>query len=296
MKHAALGLALAFAVAIGPSAGCDRGPDRAAQKSAVRAGGDPRIVSLTPSATEIVGALGATALLVGVDDYSTYPPAVTALPKVGSFLSPNLEAIEALHPTLVIVDDIHGKSAQAMEQLGIHTIECPMHALPDVKAALVKVGAALGRDEQARERVAEIDAALDAVAARRPAQRPRVLLVIDRAAGGLSGLVAAGPGSWLDELVAVAGGQNVLAGASVRYPKISREEVIRDRPDVIIDASYSADVAAPEKAWAELGAAGVPAVTQGRVRASKEPFLVAPSPRVAEALAVLEAMLKPPGQ
>lgn len=263
---------------------CDRKP--AAQPPAAV----PRVVTMTPSATEIVAALGAEDLLVGVDDYSTYPPAVTTLPKVGSFLSPNIEAIAALKPTLVIVDDIHGGAAKALGELGVHAVECPMHALPDVKAALLAIGTELGRADVANQRIAAIDHALDAAAAARPAQRPRVLLVIDRGAGGLSGLVAAGPGSWLDELLAVVGGENVLAWTTVRYPKISREEILRGNPDVIIDAAFVADTANPGKDWAEL--ADVPAVKQGRIRAAKEPFMLAPSPRVAEALAALAQMIR----
>lgn len=266
--------------------GCDR---KEAPKPSPAHQDAPRIVSLTPSATEIVAALGAADLLVGVDDYSTYPPTVEHLPKVGSFLSPNLEAIAALKPSLVIVDDIHGSTATALDALHIRAIECPMHALPDVKAGLVAVGAALDRAGAARAQVDAIDHALDAAAAARPAQRPRVLIVIDRSAGGLDGLVAAGPGSWLDELVAVSGGENVLTGAAIRYPKISREEVLRTRPDVIIDAAFVATPEDPGKDWAALD---VPAVATHRVRATKDAFLLAPSPRVTEALAAVAAMLK----
>src|SRR5205085_1371907 len=95
-----------------------------------------RLVSLTPSATEVVAALGATGELVGVDEYSTFPPEVTKLPKVGSFLAPNLETIVGLKPTLVIVDDVHGKAAAALHDAHVITVECAIHALPDVKNAL----------------------------------------------------------------------------------------------------------------------------------------------------------------
>ena len=74
----------------------------------------------------------------------------------------------------------------------------------------------------------------------RPAKRPRVLAILDREAGGLGNLVAAGPGSWIDELLAITGGENVLAGSGVRYPKVSMEEVLRGRPDVILDLSFAA--------------------------------------------------------
>ena len=109
-----------------------------------------------------------------------------------------------------------------------------------------------------------------------------MLAVIDREAGGLGNLVCAGPGSWIDELIAVVGGDNVLAAAGVRYPKISAEEVLRTRPDVILDLSYGARQSIA--VWREVD---VPAVTAGRVRALDDAYLIAPSPRVAEALAAL---------
>ncbi len=102
---------------------------------------EARIVSLTPSATEVVAALGALPSLVGVDDYSKFPPEVQKLPKVGSFLQPNLEAIVRLHPTLVVVDDVHGPTAQGLTDAHVAIVECPMHALADVRGALRTVGA-----------------------------------------------------------------------------------------------------------------------------------------------------------
>jgi iron complex transport system substrate-binding protein len=246
-----------------------------------------RVVSLSPSATEIVAALGATAMLVGVDDYSAFPAEVTRLPKVGSFLAPNLEIIVGLKPTLVIVDDVHSQAAGALGDAGIATVPCAIHALPDVKAALLTVGARIGKPAEAARVVEAIDAALDRAAAHRPGKRPRVLAVIDREPGGLGNLVTAGPGSWLDELLAVVGGDNVLRGAGVRYPKISAEEVLRAQPDVILDLSYAA-----RRSITEWNSLGVPAVTRRRVRALDHAYLIAPSPRVAEALDALTRALE----
>ncbi|MBA3396602.1 MAG: ABC transporter substrate-binding protein [Deltaproteobacteria bacterium] len=258
--------------------------------SVPRASGAPlRLVSLTPSATEVIAALDATAQLVGVDEYSTFPPEVATLPKVGSFLAPNLEMIVALRPTLVIVDDIHKPSAAALRDAGLATVECPIHSLPDVERALRTVGARIGKTAEAERVVEEIERALVAARAARPARRPRVLAVIDREAGGLGNLVAVGPGSWIDELLAVVGGENVLAASGVRYPKISLEEVLRARPDVILDLSYAGR--AGTDAWQ---AVDVPAVKAGRVLGLAEPYLVAPSPRVKAALETLAKALAPP--
>ena len=250
-------------------------------------GAQARLVTLSPSATEVVAALGATAQLVGVDQYSTYPPEVSKLTKVGSFLSPNIETIVSLRPTLVILDDIHGGTATVLKDAGVATVACPMHGLPDVKRGLRSVAQQIGRAAEAERLIGEIDAALDAASARRPARRPRVLAVIDRQKDGLGNLVGAGPGSWIDELLAVVGGQNVLAASSVKYPKISMEEVLRAQPEFILDLSYAARDEIT--AWQ---AADVPASKTGRVRALSEPYLVAPSPRVTAALDVLARSLQ----
>jgi iron complex transport system substrate-binding protein len=272
MRHAVIVLALLA---------CQR------ERRAPTTTGEQRVVALTPSATEVVAALGATELLVGVDEFSTYPPEVTALPKVGSFLHPNLEVIVKLSPTLVVVDDIHGQAAGALRDQGVPTIECAIHALPDVKKALREVGAKLGRTTEAAAAIAAIDKALDDAAAKRPARHPRVLAIIDREAGGLGNLVAAGPGSWVDELIAVVGGDNVLSASGVRYPKISLEEVLRGAPEVILDLSF-----AGKSKTTEWRAVDVPAVKAGRVYAMSDPYLVAPSPRVQEALDALARALR----
>lgn len=186
----------------------------------------------------------------------------------------------------MIVDDVHAPAAAALRDAGLETLACPLHALPDVRRALRTVGARIGKADEAERVVHEIDAALDAAAARRPARRPRVLAVIDREAGGLGSLVAAGPGSWVDELLAVVGGDNVMVASSVRYPKISLEEVLRGRPDVILDLSYSARDGV--QAWR---AVDVPATRAGRVVELHRPYLVAPSPRVTQALVDLAAAI-----
>jgi len=246
------------------------------------------VVSLTPSATEVMAALGATKMLVGVDEYSVFPAEVTSLPKVGSFTTPNLEVIVKLKPTLVVVDDIHGGAAGALHDAGVKTVECAMHSLPDVRSALQTVGARIGKSAQATQVIAEIDAAIETARAARPAKRTKVLAIIDREAGGIGNLVAAGPGSWVDEMLAIVGAENVLAASGVRYPKISREEIVRGQPEVILDLSYAA-----RASTAEWNAIATPATKTGRVVAVSAPFLLAPSPRVKAALEVLATATAP---
>ncbi|MEZ4398972.1 MAG: helical backbone metal receptor [Kofleriaceae bacterium] len=269
-------------------AGCER------KVPAAGAGATPRLVALTPSATELVAALGAADELVGVDEYSTYPPSVAALPKVGSFIAPNFEAIVALRPTLVVADEIHDDAAAALSGAGVAVVRLPMHALPDLQQALATLGARLGRTAQAQAQLEAIAAAKAAAVARHVGRARRVLIVIDRESGGLGAMVAAASGSWLDELVAMTGAANVLAGAAARYPKLTAEEIVRTAPDTILDVSFAADPVTALAEWRgrpEL--ASVPAIAQGRVRVLKSAYLLGPSPRVAEALAELEAALAP---
>jgi iron complex transport system substrate-binding protein len=242
----------------------------------------PRIITLSPSATEVVDALGAAGELVGVDDYSDYPAAVKTLPKVGSFVAPNLEAIVRLRPTVVVVDDVHAQASGTLHDQHVATVECPMHSLPDVKTCLHSVGAAIGRAHEADAATAAIDKAIDDARAKRPTHHPKVLLVIDRESGGIGGIVAAGPGTFNDELLAVVGGDNALAGASTKYPKIGAEEVLRTQPDVILDLSFAGkDSLAP---WDSVK---VPAVTNKHVISLIGGVLAHPTPRIPEALSVL---------
>lgn len=286
MRHARIVLGLVLFVACTVAA-CKRSDGGSGAGSASGGSTTMRIVSLTPSATEVVAALGAASSLVGVDEYSKYPTEVEALPKVGDFLRPNVEAIVGLRPTLVIVDDIHGQAAGALHDQGLATVECPMHALPDIKDALEVVGARIGKADKAKELVAEIDRELDAAAAARPARHPKVLAVIDRENGGLGNLVVAGPGSYLDELLAVVGGDNVLAASVVRYPKISVEEVLRTQPDVILDLSFGG-----KNKPSDWDGVDVPAVKNKKVYAMTQPYLTGPSPRVKEALSDLANALR----
>ena len=273
----------------GPSPGAHSGPGRRLRPIPARGAGrhPARGEPGTSSATEIVAALGATDLLVAVDNYSTYPPAVAKLPKVGTFLQPNLEAVMTLEPTIVIADDVHGEFERRLDDAGIAALECPMHDLADVRSSLARVGERLGRADAAKAAVATIDRAIADARARRgqSGTRPRVLAVIDHEPGGLRGLVVAGPGSWLDELLAIEGADNAMAGAGARYPKISSDEVIHARPTVIVDASFAATPADVAQVWS--------IVPDARAVVAKEPFLAAPSPRVAEALARLDEILYP---
>jgi iron complex transport system substrate-binding protein len=265
--------------------GCERA------KPAPAAAGDPvpaRVVTLTPSATELVAAIAGHEVLVGVDTYSTFPAEIAGLPRVGDFLSPDQEAILLLHPTLVVADDAQAKVVVGLEAMGLRVEPPRMHTIADVQAAARRLGIVLGREAAGNALADGIEAALDGAGARH--RGVRVLAVIDRERGGLGNMVAAGPGSYLDELLAIVGAENVLSSSGVRYPKISAEEILRAQPHIIIDVSRAADPTDPLRDWRSLGK--VRAVATGQVVVVQDETFSSPGPRVAQALARLDEIFR----
>ncbi len=249
-----------------------------------------RIVTTTPSLTELTAAVAGVETLVGVDEFSTLPEGVAALPKVGSFLDANLEVILALRPDLVVLSDVQAPVAGPLDDAGIATLVLPMHTLADVHEALTALGSATQRPERAAAVSARLEATLRRFRQRPPPrQRPKVLVVLDREVGGLGSMIAAGTGTYLDQLLALLGAENAIAAAGVHYPKLGPEEILRAAPTVILDASQQhsseGDNLAP---WHELR--GVPAVDARKIYPIDALYL-SPNLRIAEALAGLEQML-----
>jgi iron complex transport system substrate-binding protein len=266
-------------------------------RASERNGPPKRVITLTPSATELVAAVGGQDLLVGVDQFSTRPAAVRALPKVGDFLTPDIEAIVALRPDLVILDDVQTQVDATLRGAGIATLPLPLQTIDDVRTALITLGTILGRSDIATVKAARLDLDLAEItekakiASVRAEHPPRVLFVVDRRPGSLAGMVAAGPGTYVDELLRRAGVANAFADSPVRYAQISREEVLARAPDIIIDASHTDDTARAVRDW--QGLTSVPAVARGRVHVLGDTLFVTPGPRLAEALGRLVAVLWP---
>jgi iron complex transport system substrate-binding protein len=286
----ALLLALLSACA-GPAE--DRGAARASGGSpAPSASGDPRrIVSLAPSATEILFALGAGDRVVGVDAFSDFPPEARDLPRLGGLLDPDLEAMLRLAPDLAVLVPSEAEVERALREAGVRTLVVPHEDLDDVEWAVLAIGRATGLDGRAERLVAALREELDRARVRRTeAGRPRVLFVVARDAGQVASLTAAGGRTYLDELIRLAGGRNVLADSPVRYPQVSAEGVIRMRPDVIVEwapappgpGGGAPGGSARAAEWEELP--GVPAVEAGRVHLLHDDLWLRPGPRVPEAL------------
>jgi iron complex transport system substrate-binding protein len=249
-----------------------------------------RIVSTLPTATEMLFALGLGDRVVGVSEYCRYPPQVASLPSVGATLHPDFERIATLRPDLVVISDRNADFAGRLAAADIRFVEIATTSLPDVSSSMIRVGTAAGIEARARAVAAELDTRLEQIRGRaRSSRRPKVLLIMGRSPGALTGIVAAGVGSYLDALVEIAGGTNVVDGvSSLPYPQLSLESILRLNPDVIVD---TVDMGATElgrqrnhveslKLWQRYRT--LSAVRAGRVRAAESDALFIPGPRVVD--------------
>lgn len=241
-KEPARLLALLAALAAG-LAFAERPVERPRYLGARPTGELTRVVTLAPSLTETVLALGAGEVLVGVSRFDERPE-VKDLPRVGGFVDPSVEAVVALRPQLVLVQPSPGNKApvEKIASLGIPVLVLPLTTVADVLRAIEAVGTALGRPDAARLKVKEIEDARASVRARAGPRRPRVLLVY-----GFEPLVVAGPGSFADELLRDAGAVNAASRARTAYPVYSVEAALRARPEVVIDASGGMDGSGRER-------------------------------------------------
>ncbi len=240
-----------------------------------------RVISLAPSLTDTVVALGLAGRLVGVTRYDTAPE-VKSLPRVGGFLDPSPEAVLGLRPDLVLwlADGGAYPAVRRIADLGVPVLALPVVGVPDVLRAARQVGAALGDPASGERLAAELEAAVRAAGERASAlPRRRVLLVIGR-----DPLVVAGPGSYPDALLRIAGGVNVVKGERP-WPIYSLERAVADDPDLVVDAAVNE----PPETIVRLSA--IPAVKAGRVARLPDDRVLRPGPQLPAALAQLQSAL-----
>jgi iron complex transport system substrate-binding protein len=242
-----------------------------------------RIVSLLPSLTETVCELGQCARLVGVDRYSNYPESVKKLSQVGGGLDPNIEAIVALKPDVVLMAT-SSRASDRLQSLGLKVVALEPKSHADVKRVIDKVGQVLAVPDAARIwRV--IDASVMAAAQSLPAsiKNTRVYFEVNRAP------YAAGESSFIGETLTRLGAKNIVPAALGPFPKLNPEFVVRANPDVIMvgDRNYIGLEGRP-------GWSGIRAVKTGRVcvlSVAQNDVVVRPGPRMAEGARIMAQCL-----
>ena len=273
------------------------------QIAPLRAAVPMRIVSTSPSITETLFALGLGDRVVGVSTFCRFPAEVVKLPKVGTFLKPEAELIARLRPDLVVVHEVSNGIDRRLAALRLPFVVVDSGTLASVFTSIRQIGSAAGVGNRAAMLVADIQRRLASVrGAAGSAPRPRVLFIIGRRPGTLTDLVAVGPGSYINDLIEIAGGANVLAIAGQpEYPRISMETVLRLDPDVIVDTVDMGETEAErvqrqpvnERLWQAYGS--LTAVKTRRLHAVTTDALVIPGPRVVEAAEWVATLLRERG-
>ncbi len=255
-----------------------------------------RLVSLAPSNTELLFALGVGPRIVGVTEYCDFPAEAGAITKVASYSDMSVERIMAAHPDLVLAargNDLEG--LKSLQELGVPAVALDIQTIPELMSAVGSVGRLLGvtaaADSLARglgTRVATVSASVQDIPT---AQRPRVMW-------GYWGdpIFTAGPGSLIDHLIREAGGINVAGEAPVRWPQVSLESVVDWAPDVLVTthlpAEFSTMSSELEKLRAMDGWRSIPAVRNGHVYHMEANILTRSGPRMVDGLERLAAILK----
>ena len=284
-------LLLASAAAL-LSSGCN------AVTSVPASGAKPaRIISLTPSTTEILHGIGAFGRVVAVSDYCTYPPEASKLPRVGGWNNPNMEQIASLRPDLVIFSDAQAQFVKdKLEAAGIKTLAVPSQTLEDAFTAINMVGRATGDEAAAQRLLEQTRASVDTVrlATERLPKR-RVLCVVDRVPGTLRDLYTAGGDSFIAQLIRVAGGEPVSPPTREGWGKMQKEAVVALDPDVVLDLMMQPQTGGLAEdtlaVWKELPT--LRAVQQGRVYPVRDQTVLHPSQLVGDSAHKFAELIHP---
>ena len=251
--------------------------------------GPQRVVSLAPSVTETLFALGFGNRVVGVTTYCDYPPEARRLPKIGGFTNPSVEAIVATRPDLVIgiSDSSHPVKTKELEQLGIKVALISVGSLDEILNSFKSVARMLGRPEAGDKLAQKITRQFEEVKKRvAPAPRRSTLLAV-----GLRPLVAVGGENFIDELITLAGGENIAGHAAQPWLNLPDEYVIAKAPQVIIQAGMGSERGTSAKYWSDLKS--IPAVKEGRVYSYPSDKILRPGPRVGEGLEEIARLVHP---
>jgi iron complex transport system substrate-binding protein len=249
-----------------------------------------RIISLIPSATETIIALGATERLVARTEFDV-DPALAHLPSVGAGLTPSLEQLTLLSPDLVVAwpDNATRAVIGRLEEFGTRIYAPQVQTLADLRQATVQLGQILRLEEAADSLITSIDEQLQAVrSAVAGRERPSVFYVV-----WYEPATTSGSGTYIDELIEIAGGRNVFEDAPGLWPQVSMEEAVRRQPDIVLisqteDSPIDTGRLAAAVGWRELRA-----VKEGRLVQVDANLYNRPGPQVSEAARRLAGLLHP---
>ena len=258
-----------------------------------------RIISVAPSLTETLFALGLGDRVVGVSRYCNYPPEAQDLPRIGGFLDPNPEAILALKPDTIVLFPEHDPTRLATAALDIRHIVVPHQTLDDILGGFTLLGKELHAEVEAQRIVDDLHARIQRVEQQTAdKRRPRVLLCVNRTLGSgkLQDVMVAASDGYYDRLIELAGGENACRQAGVAFPAVSSEGILWMKPEVIVDivppdTLTKLDVDKVRADWRHV--ADTPAVRDDRVVVIDADYASIPGPRFILLLEKLAEVLHP---
>ena len=254
-------------------------------------GNPSRVVALAPSITEIIYDLGQERRLVGVTQYSTYPPEAEALPRIGSYVRPDIERIIALKPDLCLAtkDGNPKHIVDKIVSLGIPVYVINPRNLQQIMDTITRLGSLFHAEQAAAGLVTDMEKRIGQVQSlvKRGVHKPRVFFQIDA-----EPLFSAGSNTFINELIELAGGINTAAG-EISYPRYSWEDIIVLQPEIVLISSMAGGLE-PEylvKAWKKWNL--LSAVINDQVFVVDAELFDRPTPRLVDGLETIAAIIHP---
>jgi len=191
---------------------------------------------LSPGVTEILFAIGAGDRVVGVTDFCVFPEKAKSLPKVGGLLNPSYETIITLQPDLIIHQPNKHKIKNFVDKLGIRNLPISMLSLAEIFSSIKEIGIAIHREPAADRLIQSMRDKMNFHRKRLAGvSRKSVLLILGISNDSMREIYGVGPKTFLGEMLALAGGKNILAETQAQYPKVSKEFIIHKSPEIIIE-------------------------------------------------------------
>jgi len=258
-----------------------------------------RIVSLAPSLTETLFALGVGERVVGVTRFCAHPSQVKELPKIGGYLDPSYEALLSLRPDLVVLIPSNDETERRLESLGVRVLRVDQHDVAGVLESISVLAEACGVPERGAELRTSIEERLAGVSSLiAGAPRPRAVVVVGHDIGGgiVRSVWTAGPDTFYDDVLRIAGGINAVGTGVARYPELAREGLAALDPDVVLDVIAGIEerglrLDEVHASWQKL--VELRAVREGRVRVLEGDVMVVPGPRLPEMVGAIARALHP---
>ncbi|MDI6776142.1 MAG: cobalamin-binding protein [Syntrophales bacterium] len=250
-----------------------------------------RIISLAPSITETLFALGLDKEIVGVTMFCNYPPAVRSKPKVGGFINISLERVVSLSPNLIIgtSDGNRRETVEQFERIGLPVYIVNPVSLEDILKMVLDIGRITGKEDTAKKLIFNLRRRVESVVLKtRQMKKPRVFLLL-----GTDPMITVGRDTLHDKLITLAGGVNVAGGDTIKYPRYSIEEVMVKQPDVIIITSMKREenFASLRDKWKKWK--NIPAVRNDRIYTIDTDLITRSSPRIINGLEELVKIIHP---